>query len=67
MAKNENAAEQAVIVEPEAAPVAAPVEVEPAQPEDDGLVKVTKNGEVLAVNPACLGAHMALGWREVQE
>ena len=67
MAKNDPKAEEATIIEPEAAPVAAPEEVEPALLEDDGLIKVAKDGETLAVNPACLAAHVAVGWREVQE
>lgn len=31
------------------------------------LVKVTKNGEVLEVNPGTLEAHKRLGWQEVKE
>ena len=34
----------------------------PAPPEDEGLVPVTKDGEVLYVHPLCVEAHKACDW-----
>ena len=31
--------------------------------ENEGLIPVTKAGETLYVNPACVAAHVAVGWQ----
>lgn len=48
------------------AQAALDAESEP-KPEVDNshLVKVTKDGETLEVNPACLADHKRIGWKEV--
>jgi hypothetical protein len=54
--------QEAAAPETESAEVAA----EPApEPDLTGLIKVSKNGEVLHVHPSALQQHKQLGWLEI--